>query len=96
MTIEQDVQALKSDMKLLEPEKPRYGRSDFDRDMIAMRSSQHGLNLMLSGTFVFDDGGAARSDVGARFEVNVYASGSTIVIQCFDKDAGAWRSVTLT
>ena len=40
--------------------------------------------------------GTQRTDRGGDFEVNFYPSGSTIVMQVFDNDAQAWRSVTLT
>jgi hypothetical protein len=41
--------------------------------------------------------GLQRTDTNAADnEVNFYKSGSTIVMQVFDAEAGAWRSATLS
>lgn len=37
-----------------------------------------------------------RTEAAANGEVNAYVSGATIVLQIYDEDAGAWRSVGLT
>ena len=39
--------------------------------------------------------GGQRTDAGADFEVNFYKSGSNIILQVYDAEAGAWRASTL-
>jgi hypothetical protein len=60
-------------------------------------SSLTGRELAL-GRFVVDiTSTAARTDVAAGDgEIHAYTSGSTIVVQIFDKDAGAWRAATFS
>ena len=38
----------------------------------------------------------AANDGASDLEAHVYRSGATIIIEVFDRRAGAWRSVTLT
>lgn len=53
---------------------------------------------LLRGNFVIDiSSTAARTETAAADgEIHAYTDGSTIVVQIFDKDAGAWRSETFT
>lgn len=54
------------------------------------------IKNLMGGRFVLPKGSGARTDAAKDFEVNAYVSGATIVIQVYDLDAGAWRSVSLT
>jgi len=53
---------------------------------------------LLRGNVVLDiSNTAARTDTtAADGEVHAYTSGATLILTIFDKDAGAWRTVTLT
>lgn len=62
--------------------------------MLAM--SRTGAELLL-GNVVIPVNDALRADTAAGDgEVWAYRSGATIVLSMFDKQAGAWRSVTLS
>lgn len=62
----------------------------------ALFMSRTGAEQLLgNAAFQVDD--AARTDtLAGDGEYRFYTSGATIVLQVFDKDAGAWRSVTLS
>lgn len=58
--------------------------------------SRTGAELLL-GNVVFQINEDARTDVAAGDgEVWAYRSGATIVLSIFDKQAAAWRTVSLT
>lgn len=64
----------------------------------ALSMSPLGASLLLGGNVISDiSAAAARTDTAAADgEHHSYTSGSTIVEQIFDKDAGAWRSEIYT
>ncbi len=68
-----------------------------DNALAAMRATQHGINLLTSGLFVYDISAGARTDTNAaNGEVNVYIDGATIIMQIFDQAASQWRSITFS
>lgn len=71
--------------------------SDLSNLLGGILSSLTGRELAY-GRFVVDiTSTAARTDTAAADgEVHGYTSGATVVIQIFDKDAGAWRSSTFS
>jgi hypothetical protein len=52
--------------------------------------------LEVDATLIVPIGTAARSDAGGNGEIHLYRSGSTIVLQAYSRDLGAWKSVALT
>lgn len=67
-----------------------------DRASSALFMSRLGAELML-GNAVFQLDTAARTDtLAAHGEIHAYVTGATIRLTIFDKDAGAWRSATLS
>ena len=73
--------------------------SDVDvRQLIAQLQTTPTGEGLLGGVLVFGSSGAVRTDTAGvpRYAVNVYPSGATLILQIFDFDAQAWRSVTLS
>jgi hypothetical protein len=65
-----------------------------DTALAALYMSRVGAELLL-GNIVEQINDAARTDTAAADgETWLYRSGATIVRQTFDKESGAWRSVT--
>ena len=61
--------------------------------MAALSMTATGSSLLLGNVTSDIKSTAARTDrAAADGEHHLYTSGSTIVFQIFDKDAGAWRS----
>ena len=62
-----------------------------------MTSTVTGAELLLGNGLVVQLDSSARTDTAAADgEVHVYISGATIILQVFSKDAGVWRSATLS
>lgn len=62
----------------------------------ALGMSRTGAELLL-GNVVVQVNDAARSDTAAGDgELHLYRSGADLILQIYDKDAGAWRAVTLS
>lgn len=67
-----------------------------DRTSAALFMSRLGAELLL-GNSVFQVDTAARTDtLAAHGEFHLYTTGGDVVLQVFNKDAGAWRATTLT
>lgn len=68
------------------------------RRLQGMNATLTGRELLREGTFVFPDSAAELTETAGigRYQANVYVSGSTIRLQCFDFDASAWREATLS
>ena len=71
--------------------------ADIEKLLSSLNASDVGRELA-RGLAVAPSTGAARTDTTgvADFEWNVYIDGSTIVLQIFDFDNQAWRTVTLS
>ncbi len=70
---------------------------DLERKLGPMGGTITGNHLLLGSGLVLPLGTAARTDtIAPKGAVHAYISGATIIIQCFDQAAGAWRSVTLS
>ena len=62
----------------------------------ALGMSRTGQELLL-GNVVLQVNSAARTDTAAADgEIALYTSGADLVLQIFNKSAGAWKSVTLS
>lgn len=67
-----------------------------DRASAALFMSRLGAELLLGNNVVQLDAAARTDTLAADGEVQYYKSGATIVMQIFDKAAGAWRAEALT
>lgn len=70
--------------------------AQLERELAAMRSSPQASELLRRAITVLPVSSAARTGGGTDGELSMYRSGATLVLQAYDAEGGAWRSVTLS
>jgi hypothetical protein len=94
--LREELEELRRLVDQLQPDLPRFGRTDYQREIGGMRNNVTGRHLLTRGQLVVPLGTAARTDAAAHGQVNHYITGSTIVEQIRDADAAAWRTSTFS